>query len=170
MLLCGAAQNGFAGSKSEAGGLQMAVNEVQLHSAALGNLLAVPQIRFRSRKMRCPAAPRGAGKQSTGNKFLCTRFPQAINRLIEPFNRPAVCFNHAANRFNHSADRLKHTADRVNGSADRFNRSADSFNGSAGRLNAGQVRCKAGNSRKASLRNCFLQGGAAQREFIQGNI
>jgi hypothetical protein len=65
MLLCGAAKNGFAGSTSESGGLKMAVNEVQLHTAALRNLFAFPQILFRSRKMRCPAAARGAGKQST---------------------------------------------------------------------------------------------------------
>ena len=72
MLLCGAGKNGFAGSKSHAGGLQMAVDEVQLHSAALGNLFAFLQIPFRSGKMRwlgqqnrCPAAARGAGKQFT---------------------------------------------------------------------------------------------------------
>ena len=65
MLGGGAAQNSPAAGTSEAGGLQMAVYEVQLHTAALRNLFAFPQIPFRRRKMRCPAAARGAGKQST---------------------------------------------------------------------------------------------------------
>ena len=147
MLLCGEAQNGFAGSTSESGGLQMAVNEVQLHTAALRNLFAFQQILFRSRKMRCPAAARGAGKQSERQIIFITRFTQAINRLIEPFNG--------------SADRFSVSDDTFHGSVNTFNVFADTFILSVDTLNAVQVRCNAGNGRQVSLRNCFLHSSAA---------